>query len=155
VIEPLHFAGRTHCPAPEELSRNTMLRGSKRWNLPSGTPGGPVTGDRQSSSTLNNGQAASLETILLFTLSPHLMPPGPFGARRQTVTTWIGGVPVGSAVPVVVQSMTNTDTADAAATTDQVIALARVGSQLVRVTVNTDDAAAAVPAIVGRVADAG
>ena len=83
------------------------------------------------------------------------MAPGPFGARRQTVTTWIGGVPVGSSIPVVVQSMTNTDTADAAATADQVIALARAGSQLVRVTVNTEDAAAAVPEIVDRVADAG
>jgi (E)-4-hydroxy-3-methylbut-2-enyl-diphosphate synthase len=83
------------------------------------------------------------------------MPLGPFGARRQTVTTWIGGVPVGSSVPVVVQSMTNTDTADAAATADQVIALARAGSQLVRVTVNTEDAAAAVPEIADRVADAG
>src|SRR5215470_12944204 len=83
------------------------------------------------------------------------MPSGPFGARRQTVTTWIGGVPVGSSVPVVVQSMTNTDTADAAATADQVIALARAGSQLVRVTVNTEDAAAAVAEIGDRVADAG
>jgi (E)-4-hydroxy-3-methylbut-2-enyl-diphosphate synthase len=64
-------------------------------------------------------------------------------------------VPVGSSVPVVVQSMTNTDTADAIATADQVVALARAGSQLVRVTVNTDDAAAAVPEIADRVADAG
>ena len=83
------------------------------------------------------------------------MPPGPFGARRQTVTTWIGGVPVGPSVPVVVQSMTNTDTADAPATAHQVIALARAGSQLVRVTVNTEEAAAAIPEIVDRVADAG
>src|SRR5919202_1184968 len=62
---------------------------------------------------------------------------GTFGsARRPTVTTLVGGVPVGSAHPVVVQSMTNTDTADAAATAAQVAALARAGSQLVRVTVS-------------------
>jgi (E)-4-hydroxy-3-methylbut-2-enyl-diphosphate synthase len=75
--------------------------------------------------------------------------------RRATVTVNIGGVPVGSAAPIVVQSMTNTDTADAAATARQVIALAAAGSQLVRVTVNNDDAAAAVPEIVERVRDSG
>ena len=68
--------------------------------------------------------------------------------RRQTVTVRVGQVPVGSAHPIVVQSMTNTDTADVAATIRQVAALARAGSQLVRVTVNNDEAAAAVPAIV-------
>jgi (E)-4-hydroxy-3-methylbut-2-enyl-diphosphate synthase len=78
-----------------------------------------------------------------------------FRERRQTVTTWVGGVPVGSGHPVVVQSMTNTDTADATATAAQVVALARAGSQLVRVTVNNDDAAAAVPEIARRAADAG
>ena len=78
-----------------------------------------------------------------------------FAIRRSTVTTVVGGVPVGSGHPVVVQSMTNTDTADAAATAEQVIALAREGSQLVRVTVNNDDAAAAVPEIARRVVDAG
>jgi (E)-4-hydroxy-3-methylbut-2-enyl-diphosphate synthase len=78
-----------------------------------------------------------------------------FHERRQTVTTWIGDVPVGSAYPIVVQSMTNTDTADAGATAAQVVALARAGSQLVRVTVNNDEAAAAVPEIARRVADAG
>src|SRR5581483_4673029 len=57
--------------------------------------------------------------------------------------------------PIVVQSMTNTDTADPVATAAQVVALARAGSQLVRVTVNNDDAAAAVPEIVQRAADAG
>jgi (E)-4-hydroxy-3-methylbut-2-enyl-diphosphate synthase len=72
----------------------------------------------------------------------------PARSRRQTVTAVIGGVPVGSAHPVVVQSMTNTDTADVAATVGQVAALAGAGSQLVRVTVNHDEAAAAVPAIV-------
>lgn len=79
----------------------------------------------------------------------------PFGDRRHTVTTWIGDVPVGSDVPVVVQSMTNTDTTDAAATAAQVIALAQAGSQLVRVTVNTDEAAAAIAEIADRVAAAG
>jgi (E)-4-hydroxy-3-methylbut-2-enyl-diphosphate synthase len=78
-----------------------------------------------------------------------------FRPRRPTVTTWVGRVPVGSAHPVVVQSMTNTDTADAPATADQVVELARAGSQIVRVTVNNEDAAAAVPEIVRRVAGEG
>ncbi|MFL5577870.1 MAG: flavodoxin-dependent (E)-4-hydroxy-3-methylbut-2-enyl-diphosphate synthase [Gemmatimonadaceae bacterium] len=78
-----------------------------------------------------------------------------FGKRRQTVTADVGGVRIGSAHPVVVQSMTNTDTADAAATAEQVAALARAGSQLVRVTVNNEEAAAAVPEIVGRLDDMG
>jgi (E)-4-hydroxy-3-methylbut-2-enyl-diphosphate synthase len=68
--------------------------------------------------------------------------------RRSTVTVRIGGVPVGSGYPIVVQSMTNTDTADVAATVSQIAALARAGSELVRVTVNNDEAAAAVPHIV-------
>jgi (E)-4-hydroxy-3-methylbut-2-enyl-diphosphate synthase len=69
-------------------------------------------------------------------------------ARRQTVTASIGGVPVGSGHPIVVQSMTNTDTADVPATVRQVAALARAGSELVRVTVNNEESAAALPAIV-------
>jgi (E)-4-hydroxy-3-methylbut-2-enyl-diphosphate synthase len=68
--------------------------------------------------------------------------------RRKTVTTTIGQVRVGSDVPVVVQSMTNTDTADIPGTILQVQALAQAGSELVRVTVNNDDAAQAVPYIV-------
>jgi (E)-4-hydroxy-3-methylbut-2-enyl-diphosphate synthase len=71
--------------------------------------------------------------------------------RRQTVVVDVGGVLVGSAHPIVVQSMTNTDTADAAATAKQVRALHEAGSELVRVTVNTDEAARAVPAIVAEV----
>jgi (E)-4-hydroxy-3-methylbut-2-enyl-diphosphate synthase len=67
----------------------------------------------------------------------------------------VGDVPVGSAHPIVVQSMTNTDTADALATAAQVVALARAGSQLVRVTVNNDEAAAAVPEIARRATDEG
>ena len=78
-----------------------------------------------------------------------------FGQRRPTVTTIIGGVPVGAAAPIVVQSMTNTDTADATGTADQVAALARAGSQLVRITVNNEAAAAAVPEIGQRLADMG
>ncbi|HEX8850918.1 MAG TPA: flavodoxin-dependent (E)-4-hydroxy-3-methylbut-2-enyl-diphosphate synthase [Gemmatimonadaceae bacterium] len=76
-----------------------------------------------------------------------------FGTRRPTVTTNVGGVLVGSSHPVVVQSMTNTDTADVASTVVQVAALARAGSQIVRVTVNNEGAAAAVPEIVRRLAD--
>ncbi len=68
--------------------------------------------------------------------------------RRKTVTALVGGVRVGSDAPVVVQSMTNTDTADIDGTIRQVAALARAGSELVRVTVNNDDAAKAVPIIV-------
>jgi len=68
--------------------------------------------------------------------------------RRSTPTVHIGSIPVGSCHPVVVQSMTNTDTADVVGTVRQVADLARAGSELVRVTVNTDDAARAVPEIV-------
>ena len=68
--------------------------------------------------------------------------------RRQAVSVKVGGVVVGPDAPVVVQSMTNTDTADVQSTVQQVAALARAGSELVRVTVNTEAAAKAVPAIV-------
>src|ERR1700752_4196611 len=68
--------------------------------------------------------------------------------RRKTPTVKIGHVRVGWEVPVVVQSMTNTDTADAAGTIEQVAALAMAGSEIVRVTWNNEEAAAAVPAIV-------
>ncbi|HSB85799.1 MAG TPA: flavodoxin-dependent (E)-4-hydroxy-3-methylbut-2-enyl-diphosphate synthase, partial [Ilumatobacteraceae bacterium] len=71
--------------------------------------------------------------------------------RRPTVTVAIGAVRVGSCHPIVVQSMTNTDTADVAATVAQVRALHEAGSELVRVTVNNDAAAQAVPAIVAQV----
>ena len=71
--------------------------------------------------------------------------------RRQTVAVDVGGVLVGSAHPIVVQSMTNTDTADADATAIQVARLAHAGSQLVRITVNNEAAAAAVSAIVEKV----
>jgi hypothetical protein len=68
--------------------------------------------------------------------------------RRKTGTVSIGQVRVGWEVPVVVQSMTNTDTADIAGTIEQVAALALAGSEIVRVTVNNEEAAAAVPRIV-------
>ena len=71
--------------------------------------------------------------------------------RRPTVSVDVGGVLVGSAHPIVVQSMTNTDTVDADATAIQVARLAHAGSQLVRVTVNTEEAAAAVPDMVRKV----
>ncbi len=75
--------------------------------------------------------------------------------RRSTPSANVGGVLVGSAHPIVVQSMTNTDTADAASTAAQVASLAAAGSQLVRVTVNTDAAAKALPELATRLADLG
>ena len=75
--------------------------------------------------------------------------------RRKTVPVRVAHVTVGGGAPIVVQSMTNTDTADAAGTAEQVKALARAGSELVRITVNTDEAAAAVPAIRERLDRAG
>ncbi|MDT7919225.1 MAG: flavodoxin-dependent (E)-4-hydroxy-3-methylbut-2-enyl-diphosphate synthase [Meiothermus sp.] len=75
--------------------------------------------------------------------------------RRKTPTVWVGKVPKGGDHPVVVQSMTNTDTADIEATVAQVWALARAGSEVVRMTVNNDEAALAVPEIKRRLADLG
>ena len=75
--------------------------------------------------------------------------------RRSSVQVYIGPIRVGGGAPVVVQSMTNTDTADIAGTTRQVQALARAGSELVRVTVNTAEAAAAVAPIQARLASLG
>jgi (E)-4-hydroxy-3-methylbut-2-enyl-diphosphate synthase len=74
-----------------------------------------------------------------------------FAARRRSVAVDVGGVAVGGGHPIVVQSMTNTDTADADATAIQVARLAHAGSELVRITVNTEAAAAAVPEIVRKV----
>ncbi len=68
--------------------------------------------------------------------------------RRKSVAVNVGGVKVGGSNPIVVQSMTNTDTADVQSTVNQAMALAKAGSELVRVTVNTEAAAAAVPKIV-------
>src|SRR5918999_6314190 len=76
-----------------------------------------------------------------------IFPPMPPTIRRSTVTVRVGGVPIGSGHPIVVQSMTNTDTADVASTVGQVAALARAGSEIVRITVNNAEAAASVPHI--------
>src|SRR5216110_493419 len=73
--------------------------------------------------------------------------------RRTTIPVNVGGVWVGGSHPIAVQSMTNTDTADVAATVEQSAALALAGSELVRVTVNTREAARAVPEIVARLRD--
>ena len=83
--------------------------------------------------------------------SPDLLRP----RRRASVSVDVGGVLVGSAHPVVVQSMTNTDTADPDSTAIQVARLGHAGSQLVRVTVNTDAAAGAVPEMLRKLADLG
>src|SRR5579871_6503195 len=72
----------------------------------------------------------------------------PAYTRRKSVTVNVGGIRVGSSAPVVVQSMTNTDTADIESSVQQIAALARAGSEIVRITVNNDDAAKAVPYIV-------
>jgi (E)-4-hydroxy-3-methylbut-2-enyl-diphosphate synthase len=79
---------------------------------------------------------------------------GPF-ERRQSVGVMVGGVKVGGGAPIVVQSMTNTDTADIEGTVRQIAALARAGSELVRITVDRDEAAAAVPHIRDRLAARG
>ncbi len=75
--------------------------------------------------------------------------------RRKSVAVNVGGIPVGGCNPIVVQSMTNTDTANATATANQIIDLARAGSELVRITVNTKEAAAKVAEIVARIREAG
>ncbi|MDQ3492851.1 MAG: flavodoxin-dependent (E)-4-hydroxy-3-methylbut-2-enyl-diphosphate synthase [Chloroflexota bacterium] len=90
-------------------------------------------------------------------MTPHVPVEGEpdLPGRRPTVSVDVGGILVGSRHPVVVQSMTNTDTADADGTALQVAALAHAGSELVRVTVNNDAAAAAVPEMVRKVRDLG
>src|SRR5690606_32030810 len=80
-------------------------------------------------------------------MTAHDEPDSTIRPRRQSVPVDVGGVLVGGDAPVVVQSMTNTDTADIAATVTQVAALARAGSELVRITVDRDEAAKAVPHI--------
>ena len=76
-------------------------------------------------------------------------------ARRKSVGVNVGGVMVGGGAPIVVQSMTNTDTADIDSTVQQVAQLWRAGSELVRITVDRDEAAAAVPHIRDRLAARG
>src|SRR5450631_1016836 len=75
--------------------------------------------------------------------------------RHKSIAVNVGGVTVGGGAPIVVQSMTNTDTADAEGTARQVAALARAGSELVRITVDRDEAAAAVPKIKERLGQMG
>src|SRR4029077_18903331 len=75
--------------------------------------------------------------------------------RHKTVGVKVGHVLVGGGAPIVVQSMTNTDTADVATTVRQCLDLAQAGSELVRITVNVPEAAAAVPEIKQRLLDAG
>ena len=75
--------------------------------------------------------------------------------RHKTVGVKVGKIQVGGGAPVVVQSMTNTDTVDIASTTQQCLELAQAGSELVRITVNIPEAAAAVPEIKKRLLDAG
>src|SRR5450755_2421204 len=77
---------------------------------------------------------------------PHDDVAGPM-ARHTTTQVMVGNIAVGGGAPIVVQSMTNTDTADVAGTVAQIAALARAGSELVRITVDRDEAAAAVPHI--------
>src|SRR6185437_3164129 len=79
----------------------------------------------------------------------------PVATRRKSVAVDIDGIKVGGGHPIVVQSMTNTDTADTAATVNQVMDLARAGSELVRVTLNTEEAAQAVPKIVDTMSNCG
>src|SRR3954449_141837 len=75
--------------------------------------------------------------------------------RHKTVAVEVGGVAVGGGAPIIVQSMTNTDTADIEATARQVAELARAGSELVRITVDREESAAAVPHIRDRVSQMG
>jgi (E)-4-hydroxy-3-methylbut-2-enyl-diphosphate synthase len=85
-----------------------------------------------------------LEFAMTIAVNPGIAAPL---ARHSTVPVQVGNVTVGGGAPIVVQSMTNTDTADVDATVRQVAALARAGSEMVRVTVDRDEAAAAVPHI--------
>jgi len=92
------------------------------------------------------GVGRRAECAMSFVQDPVDNSAGP-AARHRTVGVRIGSVMVGGGAPIVVQSMTNTDTADVDATVAQVAALARAGSEIVRITVDRDEAAAAVPKI--------
>ena len=95
------------------------------------------------------------ETAREQTLDPSVTAGSPYRGRRESVTVRVGSVPVGGDHPVVVQSMTNTDTSDVGATARQVAELAEAGSELVRITVNSSDAAKAVPEIAAWLEDRG
>jgi (E)-4-hydroxy-3-methylbut-2-enyl-diphosphate synthase len=88
-----------------------------------------------------------METTMNDSAAPETAAAAAPAPRRRTVPVNVGRVTVGGGAPIVVQSMTNTDTADVAGTVQQVAALARAGSELVRITVDRDEAAAAVPHI--------
>jgi len=90
---------------------------------------------------------AGSATIAAMILSPDPMPNPTLNPRRPSTRVQVGAVAIGGGAPVVVQSMTNTDTADAVATAAQVADLARAGSELVRITVNSAEAARAVPEV--------
>ncbi len=92
------------------------------------------------------------EFVMNVAVSPDLAAPLP---RHKTVPVQVGSVTVGGGAPIVVQSMTNTDTADVESTAQQVAALARAGSEMVRITVDRDEAAAAVPHIKERLLQMG
>ncbi|HEY8989295.1 MAG TPA: flavodoxin-dependent (E)-4-hydroxy-3-methylbut-2-enyl-diphosphate synthase, partial [Candidatus Limnocylindrales bacterium] len=98
-----------------------------------------------------SGRTGPASPIPLVERPPVTSPDSLRPRRRPTVSVDVGGVLVGSAHPIVVQSMTNTDTVDADGTAIQIARLAHAGSQLVRITVNTEAAAAAVPEIVRKV----
>jgi len=91
----------------------------------------------------------------LFSIGPGPSAGADHPVKSRSIPVRIGSVTIGGGHPVAVQSMTNTDTADPVATSEQVIALAETGSEMVRVTVNTPAAAQAVPEIVARVRDRG
>jgi (E)-4-hydroxy-3-methylbut-2-enyl-diphosphate synthase len=95
------------------------------------------------------------ETTTRDTLDPAVTSGSPYRDRRESVPVRVGDVPIGGDHPVAVQSMTNTDTSDVEATARQVEELAAAGSELVRITVNSSEAAGAVPGIVARLRDRG
>src|SRR4051812_12913371 len=130
------------------------MRHAARRGFPVALDGQPVR--RQ----LNGGSAPSAAVdrrMTAFSPAPTDLPDGRAGPdpRHRTVGVRVGAVVVGGGAPIVVQSMTNTDTADVDATVAQVAALARAGSQIVRITVDRDEAAAAVPVIRERLDRAG
>ncbi len=113
----------------------------------------PATASKRNPGCLNQAFAA----LQRLQYGPHrsLAAPMSISTRRQSIPVRIGTLTVGGSAPVAVQSMTNTDTADIESTVLQIAALARAGSELVRVTVNTDEAAAAIPHIRDRLARLG
>jgi (E)-4-hydroxy-3-methylbut-2-enyl-diphosphate synthase len=112
-----------------------------------GVDGAGLAGEGEARQATASGTAAATAAEMAAATDPAALRP----RRRASVTVDVGGVLVGSAHPIVVQSMTNTDTANADATAIQVAQLAHAGSQLVRVTVNTEAAAAAVPEMIRKV----